>query len=72
MDNLRNVIESSLFGVCQYLGVKLSMPTAQIRKYFIYSSLLTFGSPLIIYLIMAFWMRIRYYFKGRRNPVWDQ
>jgi hypothetical protein len=41
-----------------------------IRKYFIYISCLTMGSPVIIYVFLAFWMNIKQYMlNARRNPL---
>jgi phage shock protein PspC (stress-responsive transcriptional regulator) len=69
MDNLRNFIEWHVFGVCTRIGEVLGIPTSTIRKYFMYTSCLTFGSPLIIYLIAAFWMNLKQYiFRSKRNP----
>ena len=67
----RNAIEWSIFGVCAYLGRKLRMPSKRIRLYFIYASFLTLGSPIIVYLTMAFILNLRFMIKGKRNPVWD-
>jgi len=39
--------------------------------FFIYASCLTIGSPIIIYMILAFWIKMGDYVKGKRNPVWD-
>jgi len=41
--------------------------------FFIYVSFLTFGSPLIIYLAMAFILEHKEFFKfkKRRKTVWD-
>jgi phage shock protein PspC (stress-responsive transcriptional regulator) len=67
----RNIIESRLFGVCAWLGRKLSMPSKKVRLFFIYATFLTLGSPVLIYLTMTFVLNLRYMIKGRRNPVWD-
>ena len=71
MINLKTFIEMKFFGVCSYLGEKLQMPSDKIRLFFIYTSFLTIGSPVIIYLIMAFVLKLKDYIKGKRNPVWD-
>lgn len=71
MEKIKHEIESRVFGVCSYLGNKLNMPSVQIRKYFIYTSLLTVGSPVIVYLVLAFWVKMRDYVKGSRSPIWD-
>lgn len=67
----RDAIEWSIFGVCAYLGRKLDMPSKRIRMYFVYASFLTLGSPVIIYLTMAFVLNLRFMIKSKRNPVWD-
>lgn len=70
MNRLRHMIEWNVFGVCSWLGDKMGIATSTIRKYFIYISFLTMGSPLIIYLFIAFWMNVRQYIWFRkRNPV---
>ena len=49
-----NWFEEQAFGVCSWLGKKLGIKTTNIRLYFIYLSFFTFGSPIIIYFMMAF------------------
>jgi len=68
---LKRCLEVRLFGVCQYLGEKLSMPSKGIRLFFIYLTFVTAGSTVVVYLVMSFILKLRDYFKGRRNPVWD-
>jgi phage shock protein PspC (stress-responsive transcriptional regulator) len=71
MDRLRNFVEYQVFGVCSYLGERFGIATSKIRLYFIYLSFLTFGSPVIVYFVVAFWMNLkRYMLIGRRNPLW--
>ena len=70
MNKIRNFIEWHVFGVCTAIGEKMGIATSVIRKYFIYISFLTFGSPVIIYLFFAFWMNIKNYIQStRRNPL---
>ena len=70
MNRLRYLIESNVFGVCTYLGEKLGISSITIRKYFIYISFLTMGSPVLFYFIVAFWMNIRnYIWYSKRNPL---
>lgn len=70
MDNFKSVVERSAFGVCQYLGDKLGIAAVRVRTYFIYLSFATLGSPVLIYLFMAFWLNIRRYLR-RNNVTWD-
>ncbi len=70
MNRLRRIIEWNAFGVCTYLGEKLRISTNTIRKYFIYISFLTLGSPVLFYFIVAFWMNVKQYiWFSRRNPL---
>ena len=57
----RHFLEKSAFGVCQQLGEWMRINPARIRLYFIYLSFITFGSPFVIYLFMAFWLNIKKY-----------
>ncbi len=70
-DAFKFSIESQAFGVCERIGDKLKMPVKNIRLFFIYASCLTIGSPIIIYMILAFWIKMKDYVKGKRIPVWD-
>jgi len=65
--------ERFAFGVCAWWGDKLGIKSSSIRMFFIYLSFLTFGSPLIIYLIMAFILEHKKFFKIRkkRPSIWD-
>jgi len=70
MKKIQDFFEEQAFGVCTKLGEKLGIATSSIRLFFIYSSFLTFGSPVIIYLSMAFIMNLRKHFRRFRNAVW--
>lgn len=70
MNKLRNIIELNAFGVCTALGEKLGLASSRIRLWFIYISFLTMGSPVIIYMIVAFWINFkRYILFQKRNPL---
>lgn len=70
MSRLRKFVEFNAFGVCAYVGEKCRISTSRIRLYFIYLSFLTFGSPIILYFFIAFWMNIKHYiFSDKRNPI---
>ncbi|MEM0940376.1 MAG: PspC family transcriptional regulator [Bacteroidota bacterium] len=66
---LQDHIEKQAFGVCTRIGEKFRIPTSSIRLLFIYASFLTFGSPLLIYLGLAFMMNFRKHLR-RRNTLW--
>ncbi|MGE5105939.1 MAG: PspC family transcriptional regulator [Sphingobacteriales bacterium] len=70
MNRLKSFVEWHAFGVCTYIGERMGIASSTIRKYFIYISFLTMGSPLIVYLFIAFWMNIKnYILSARRNPL---
>lgn len=71
MEDYRYKFEKYVFGVCTYLGERLHIDSGKIRLYFVYASFITFGSPIIIYLIVAFWMNIRRYHYSKNRSVWD-
>ena len=62
--------EERAFGVCSYLGEKLGIATSSIRIFFIYASFLTLGSPVILYLSLAFILNIRTHLRKKRT-TWD-
>jgi phage shock protein PspC (stress-responsive transcriptional regulator) len=68
--DLKNYIEWQAFGVCTAIGTKLGVATTRIRMWFIYVSFLTIGSPVVIYMILAFWLNMKKYILwARRNPL---
>lgn len=67
---MRHFIEWQAFGVCSAIGEKMGVATSRIRTWFIYISFLTMGSPIIIYMIMAFWLNMKkYILSAKRNPL---
>jgi phage shock protein C len=72
MAPIRQILEPKLFGVCAWIGDMLGMPSNLIRLYFIYATFLTFGSPIIVYLVLAFWMNVSSLWRRkRRSSIWD-
>lgn len=70
MNKLRHFLEWQAFGVCSALGNRLGIATSRIRTWFIYISFLTMGSPVLVYMVMAFWLNIKkYILSARRNPL---
>jgi phage shock protein PspC (stress-responsive transcriptional regulator) len=49
----------------------MGIASSRVRLYFIYVSCLTMGSPVLLYLIAAFWLNIRQYIRNRRNLMWQ-
>jgi len=71
MPIFKSLIEKTTYGVCTKIGDKIGLSTRRIRLFFIYASFLTLGSPVIVYMILAFWMNMRNYAREKRTAVWD-
>jgi phage shock protein C len=67
----KDLVERQAFGVCQYLSEKMRIAPSEVRKYFIYTSFIGMGSPLIVYLVIAFWVNIRRYIRRGKNAIWE-
>ncbi len=71
IETIKTFFERQAFGVCEWWGEKMEIKSKNIRLFFIYTSFLTIGSPLIIYLIMAFVLNLRNMVRSKRGSVWD-
>ena len=70
MNRFKNFIEWKAFGVCTAIGERMGIATSRIRVWFMYLSFLTLGSPIVVYMVLAFWMNMkRYIWAARRNPL---
>ncbi len=68
--DFKNFIEWQAFGVCTSIGERLGIATSRIRLWFIYISFLTLGSPVVVYMVLAFWKNVKNYIGlSRRNPL---
>ena len=63
--------EQRSFGVSAYLANKLNMSTSKVRLFFIYSSFLAVGFPILFYVTAAVVLDIRHYMKRVRLGVWE-
>jgi len=68
---LKDLMGRSAFGVCTYLGEKIGITSSRVRVYFIYMSFVTLGSPILIYLFVAFWLNIRSYIRQKASIIWE-
>lgn len=67
---MKDFIEWKAFGVCSAIGDRIGVASSKIRLWFIYISFLTLGSPIIVYMVLAFWMNLkRYIWMSKRNPL---
>ena len=70
INKIREFLELHAFGVCSAIGDKLGIASSRIRMWFIYISFLTLGSPVVVYMVLAFWMNIKnYILNAKRNPL---
>jgi phage shock protein C len=67
MVKFKYYIEKNIFGVCAYLGNRLGINSNMIRMYFIYTSFITAASPVLVYLILAFWLSVKKHFRTKRK-----
>lgn len=63
--------EKRSFGVSTYLANKFNMSTSKVRLFFIYSSFLAVGFPILFYILAAIVLDVRNYMKKARLRVWD-
>ncbi len=71
IERLRSNLERFGFEVCARSGARMGIAPGVVRRYFIYTSFLTFGSPVILYLVLAFWIQIKDHLRSRRHSVLD-
>jgi len=69
MKKIQKFVEYQIFGVCTRIGEKMGIAASSIRLSFIYASFLTFGSPILVYISLAFVMNIRKHLR-RFNSAW--
>jgi phage shock protein PspC (stress-responsive transcriptional regulator) len=66
--------EMQSFGVCAWWARKLGIESSRVRLGFIYFSFVALGSPVLIYLIMAWILQHKHYFlfqSKRKRSIWD-
>ncbi len=71
MNQIKDLLEKSAFGVCSYLGRKMGIASSRVRLYFIYTSFVALGSPVIFYLFVAFWINIKKYIQKGKSILWE-
>ncbi len=66
--------EMQSFGVCAWWARKLGIESSRVRLGFIYFSFVALGSPVLLYLIMAWILQHKHYFlfqSKRKRSIWD-
>lgn len=68
---LRFFFERRGFYVSSRLADRLGMKAKSVRLFFIYSSFATFGFGFILYLTLAFWLKLKDLVYTKRSSVFD-
>lgn len=65
--------EMRSYGVCDWWGHKLGIPSNRVRLFFIYISFLGIGSPVLIYLSMGWILENKHFFKfsKKKKSIWE-
>lgn len=71
MKKLMLFLEQRSFGVCTYIGQRFGISIFKIRLFFIYTTLLSVGFPIMFYLLAGVVLDIRNYIKRLRRQAWD-
>ncbi|NVK05795.1 MAG: PspC domain-containing protein [Flavobacteriia bacterium] len=71
IDRIKAEFEKRGFEVCHRFGERLGIRPSRIRIFFIYSSFIALGSPLIIYLALAFLLRMKDEISQKRASIFD-
>jgi phage shock protein C len=71
MNKLFLPLEKYSFGVCTYLGERFGISISKIRLFFIYTSFIAVGFPIIFYFLAGIALDFRTYVKRMRRHLWD-
>ncbi|MCC8425602.1 PspC domain-containing protein [Mucilaginibacter sp. UR6-11] len=71
LQRLLTFFERYSFGVCTYLGERFNISISKIRLFFIYTSFLSVGFPLIVYFFAGIVLDLRNYVKRCKTRTSD-
>lgn len=69
--NIRYYFERHGFYVSSRMADKLGMRAKSVRLFFIYASFFTMGAGFIVYLVLAFWLKLKDLVYTKRTSVFD-
>ncbi|MBG6128675.1 hypothetical protein IWQ47_000634 [Aquimarina sp. EL_43] len=69
--NLRQFLERNGFYVSSRLADRLGMRAKNVRLFFIYLTFATVGLGFVIYLNLAFWLKLKDLVYTKRTSVFD-
>tara|TARA_Y100000996_G_scaffold390850_1_gene352398 strand:- start:174 stop:401 length:228 start_codon:yes stop_codon:yes gene_type:complete len=70
-NQVRIFFERNGFAVCSRMAEVLGMKVKSVRLFFIYSSFTTLIGGFILYLTLAFWLKIKDLMYTKRTSVFD-
>jgi phage shock protein PspC (stress-responsive transcriptional regulator) len=68
---LRIYFERHGFAVCTRLAESLGMKVKSVRLFFIYASFTTVVGGFVLYLTLAFWLKLKDMIHSKRTSVFD-
>ena len=71
ISNIRYYLEKHGFYVSTRMADKLGMRAKNVRLFFIYASFFTMGIGFVVYLILAFWLKLKDLIYTKRTSVFD-
>lgn len=71
ISNIRYYLEKHGFYVSTRLADKLGMRAKNVRLFFIYASFFTMGIGFVVYLTLAFWLKLKDLIYTKRTSVFD-
>lgn len=69
--NFRHWFEQNGFAVCTRLAEGLGMKVKSVRLFFIYASFATLVGGFVMYLTLAFWLKLKDLVYTKRSSVFD-
>jgi len=71
LDNFRYFLERHGFSVCSRLADWMGIKARNVRLFFIYISFFSLGFNFAVYLILAFWLKMKDFISSKRSSVFD-
>lgn len=70
-EKIRKYLSRHGFGVCKRVTARMAIRTNSMRVFMIYSAFFTLGASFVLYLAMAFGLRVKDLVFQRRESVFD-
>ena len=71
ISNIRHYFEKNGFYVSSRLADRMGIRTRNVRLFFVYLSFATLGAGFAVYLILAFWLKLKDFVYTKRSSVFD-